>query len=59
MFKVLLPLGLENAPAIFHEALSNILHRNNFDELRLNYIDDIFIFSRTRYDHIKHVYKNY
>lgn len=51
---VRMPFGLKNAPATFHRPLDMIL--NGFKwQMRLVYIDDVIIYSRTAEKHIQDV----
>ena len=49
-----LPMGLCNAPATFMHLMNSVL-RKQLDRFVLAFLDDIFIYSRTREEHLLHV----
>lgn len=51
-----MPFGLANTPAIFQRFIQSIL-REYLDVFCFVYLDDILIFSKTRYEHVDHVSK--
>ena len=48
-----MPFGLANAPGIFQQHMSIVLH--NCESFALAYLDDIIIFSSNLEDHEKHI----
>ena len=51
---LVMPFGYTNAPAIFQQALYQILKRNNLLKFSFNYLDDILIYSKTLEEHLIH-----
>ena len=49
-----LPMGLCNAPATFMRLMNDVL-RKHLDQFVLAFLDDIFIYSRTREEHLDHL----
>lgn len=49
-----MPFGLKNAPAVFQRFMNDIL-RDLLDVYVIVYLDDIFIYSKNREDHERHV----
>lgn len=50
-----LPFGLKTSPAIFQRIMCNIIRKHKLTEFTINYIDDILIFSKTFFDHVRHL----
>ena len=46
--------GLTNAPALYQSLINNIL-RKYLDDFVVAYLNDIFIYLKTKEEHIKHV----
>ncbi|MBW0465092.1 hypothetical protein O181_004807 [Austropuccinia psidii MF-1] len=53
---LVMPFGLANAPATFQRFIQHVL-REYLDVFCFVYLDDILIFSKTRYDHEQHLAK--
>ena len=51
---LVMPFGLKNAPQIFQRKMDNIFQ--NCNKYTCVYIDDILIFSKTKQEHISHLY---
>lgn len=51
---LIMPFGLTNAPAVFHALVNDVL-RDMLNRFVFVYLDDIFIFSKTREEHVHHV----
>jgi hypothetical protein len=49
-----LPMGLCNAPATFMHLMNSVL-RDMLDKFVLAFLDDIFIYSKTRKEHLEHI----
>ena len=49
-----LPMGLCNAPATFMHLMNSVL-RKQLDQFVLAFLDDIFIYSKTREEHLLHI----
>jgi RNase H-like domain found in reverse transcriptase/Reverse transcriptase (RNA-dependent DNA polymerase)/Integrase zinc binding domain/Chromo (CHRromatin Organisation MOdifier) domain len=49
-----LPMGLCNAPATFMRLMNDVL-RKHLDQFVLAFLDDIFIYSKTREEHLQHL----
>jgi transposase InsO family protein len=49
-----LPMGLCNAPATFMHLMNSVL-RKQLDKFVLAFLDDIFIYSKTRDEHLLHI----
>lgn len=49
-----LPMGLCNAPATFMHLMNSVL-RKQLDKFVLAFLDDIFIYSKTREEHLAHI----
>jgi hypothetical protein len=49
-----LPMGLCNAPATFMRLMNDVL-RKHLDQFVLAFLDDIFIYSRSREEHLDHL----
>lgn len=49
-----LPMGLCNAPATFMHLMNSVL-RKQLDRFVLAFLDDIFIYSKTREEHLEHI----
>ena len=49
-----LPMGLCNAPATFMHLMNSVL-RKQLDQFVLAFLDDIFIYSKTREEHLVHI----
>ena len=45
--------GLKNAPQIFQRKMDNIF--GNYKEFTCTYIDDVFVFSKTKEEHYLHL----
>ena len=52
---LVLPFGLTNAPATFMTLMNNIF-REYLDKFIVVYLDDILIYSRTKKEHLQHIY---
>lgn len=52
--RVTTTFGLKTSLAIFQRILRNILKRNDLDDMCVNYIDDIIVFSKTFEEHLQH-----
>ena len=50
-----LPLGLFNVPSTFQCLMNNVLGEY-VDKLALVYLDDILVYSRTKYEHKAHIH---
>lgn len=48
-----MPFGLSNEPAVFQELVNIFLQGQ--EEFAIEYLDDIFIFSETPDDHLRHI----
>jgi hypothetical protein len=51
---LVMPFGLTNALALYQSLINNIL-RKYLDDFVVAYLDDIFIYSKTKEEYIKHV----
>jgi hypothetical protein len=49
-----MPFELTNIPILYQSFINNIL-RKYLDDFVIAYLDDIFIYSKTKEKHIKHV----
>jgi Reverse transcriptase (RNA-dependent DNA polymerase) len=49
-----MPFGLINASVLYQSFINNIF-RKYLDDFVIVYLDDIFIYSKTKKEHIKHV----
>jgi len=45
---------LTNTPTLYQSLINNIF-RKYLDDFMITYLDDIFIYSKTKEEHIKHV----
>ena len=50
---LVMPFGLKNAPSIFQRKMDNIF--NQYKNFVYIYIDDIFVFSRSKEEHVSHL----
>ena len=54
-----LPMGLCNAPATFMHLMNSLIHANgpgsDLSKFVLAFLDDIFIFSKTKEEHLQHI----
>jgi hypothetical protein len=51
---LVMPFGLNNAPAVFQALVNDILH-NMLNRFMFIYIDDTLVFSRSPHEHVIHV----
>ena len=53
---LVMPFGLQNAPATFQHFINSVLHEF-LDKFASAYLDDIIIYSKTKREHREHVHK--